>query len=132
MKFNEKLTLKCEVYNRLKVKSEQGTPFLVITEQRWQTLQQKWSYVSAQTRVWQWKLDNSLPGRLGQIGDWLYRAEDRLNKPHAVDDDAQRCVNMLITQIDDHKVSSYNLFAIIYLFILFNSMFIILILSSLY
>ena len=54
---------------------------------------------------WQWKLDSSLPGRLGEIGDWLYRAEDRLQMPHKYDaEDAQASVNMLMKQINDHKV----------------------------
>ena len=105
MEFSDQLALKCEVYDRLRIKSEQGNPFLVITEDRWQTLKQKWTYVTHQTRLWQWKLDSSLPGRVGEIGDWLYRAEDRLQTPHKYDaDNPQNSVNMLMKQINEHKV----------------------------
>jgi len=37
--------------------------------------------------VWQWKLDSNLPGRLGQIGDWLYRSEELVNSELAAIDD---------------------------------------------
>lgn len=52
LSFREELSLKCDVYEKFKVKAETKA-FLVITEDKWTYLQQRWNYTSAQTRVWQ-------------------------------------------------------------------------------
>ena len=98
--------MKCEVYERFQKKAESGT-FLVITEDNWTYIQQRWKYVSAQTRMWQWKLDSNLPGRLGQIGDWLNRAEEMLDNELMYTDDAhEENAKMVRGTLDEHKVMS--------------------------
>ncbi len=55
-------------------------------------------------QVWQWKLDSSLPGRLGQIGDWLHRAEQLLDQPLTYTDLHQENADMLHKRLEHHKV----------------------------
>ncbi len=102
LSFREELHLRCEVYERFKVKAE-ARAFLVITEEKWTYLTQRWRYMSAQTRVWQWKLDSNLPGRVGQIGDWLYRAEELVDgamvEHHTSHRDTANSVQEKITEI---------------------------------
>ena len=56
-----------------------------VTVEKFVTMQHRWTYTTSRTRVWLWKLDNSLPGRVGQIGDWLYRAEEKVTELYASD-----------------------------------------------
>ena len=77
MTFTEDLRLRCQVYERLKIKADTKT-FLAVTAEKWTYISQRWKYTTSRLRVWQWKLDNNLPGRVGFIGDWLFRAEDLL------------------------------------------------------
>lgn len=107
--FQEDLRLRCDVYERFRIKGESKT-LLVITEDKWTYLQQRWSYVSQQTRVWQWKLDSNLPGRLGQMGDWLYRAEEMVQTEINYADKHEDTVENIQTKLEDIGVSSSVLF----------------------
>lgn len=55
-------------------------------------------------QVWQWKLDSNLPGRLGQIGDWLYRAEELLDQELSYTEKHEDNADMLRKRLDHHKV----------------------------
>ncbi len=55
-------------------------------------------------QVWQWKLDSTLPGRLGQIGDWLYKAEELLNQELSYTDKHEDNAEMLRKRLEHHKV----------------------------
>ena len=85
------------------MKAETKT-LLTITEDKWTYFTQRWNYVTARTRVWQWKLDSSLPGRLGQIGDWLYRAEEMLDAELKCAEQHEDTANLLSARLDEHKV----------------------------
>ena len=101
--FTEDLRLKCEVYEQFRVKAESKT-LLVITEDKWTHLKQRWTYVSTRTHVWQWKLDSSLPGELGKIGDWLYRAEELLDADVQQGETPEEKAFYIRSQITDLKV----------------------------
>lgn len=49
-----------------------------LTQDQWLHLDERWKSIYAKTRKWLWKLDTSLPGRLGKFGDWLFNAEELL------------------------------------------------------
>ncbi|CAH1803094.1 unnamed protein product, partial [Owenia fusiformis] len=73
------LKSKREVYERLQMRKESNVS-LTMSEENWIFLQQKWSYVTKRTRKWRWKLDSSLPGKLGYIGQWMKDADDLLEQ----------------------------------------------------
>jgi nesprin-1 len=75
MTFTEELKTKSKMYERLQKHSEEDT-FLVLTQEQWTVVRKRWTSVTQKTRIWQWKLYSNMPGHLGYIGDWLYRAEE--------------------------------------------------------
>jgi hypothetical protein len=115
VKFTEDMRLRFRVFERIRVRVESrdsqaanGAPSDVVTVEKFVHIQQRWTYTSDRTRVWLWKLDSSLPGRVGQIGDWLYRAEERVGDVSAQDHSAlapAAAVDVLQQQIDEMKVS---------------------------
>ena len=104
LSFKEELRVHVDIYERFKSKAESQT-FLVLSEDKWTYLQHRWSYVTSQVHVWQWKLDSNLPGRLGQIGDWLYRAEELLNFEAKPSDHHEESADQIRAKINEHKVS---------------------------
>ena len=102
--FTEDLRLRCKVYERFQIQAREQN-FLVITEDKWTMLNQRWSYVTQRTRVWQWKLDSNLPGRLGHIGDWLYRAEEMVESEIPYVDRHEDTAANINTKLDELKVS---------------------------
>ncbi|XP_035824390.1 nesprin-1 [Aplysia californica] len=53
---------------------------LKITRGDWEKLDIRWQEVDEQVHLWLLKLDSSLPGKLGKLGEWLYHAEKLLRK----------------------------------------------------
>ena len=84
----------------------------MITEDKWTTLSQKWKYVTARSRVWQWKLDNNLPGRMGHIGDWLHRAEESTQAEISVADRHEDTANNIRQRLEEHRLLFQELDAI--------------------
>ena len=105
LEFREELTLKYDVYEAFRKKHDAGS-LLIIKEDKWTYLCQRWSYVKARTRVWQWKLDSNLPGRLGQIGDWLYRGEEMLDGELTFTDQQAENRDMVQQRLAAHKVNT--------------------------
>ena len=101
--FRDEVKLKCEVYEKFRRKAESKT-FLIVTEDKWMYVTQRWRYVTAQMRVWQWKLDSNLPGKLGPIGDWLYRAEERLDTEIKYPEDPEETAKLAHERLEEHKV----------------------------
>lgn len=103
MAFNEELKAHTKVVERLQAQAEDNT-FLVVTMEKWTVVKQKWMHINQQTRIWQWKLDSNLPGQLGHIGDWLYRAEEMVESEiHYVDKHEDTAANIK-TKLDELKV----------------------------
>jgi len=111
LKFTEDLRLRFRVYERLRVQveSEESDKSRsdVVTVEKFVNIQQQWTYTTSRTRVWLWKLDSSLPGAVGQIGDWLYRAEEKVTEFAAEDHSMMapiEAVHCLWQKIEDLKV----------------------------
>ncbi len=74
-----------------------------VTASTWHQIELSWQRLETQLRHWQWTLDTSLPGALGQIGEWLNNAEHILcseDVPPVFDDEA---ANALKVKLDEHK-----------------------------
>lgn len=79
MAFKAELDRREAVYNKLAEKCL-AKKALKITEPMWNELNEKWRDISRRTRMWLWKLDASLPGKLGKFGDWLNQGEEVLEQ----------------------------------------------------
>ncbi len=86
---------------RILILSGNGLPG--VTQESWQQVELSWQKLETQLRHWQWTLDTSLPGVLGQVGEWLNNAEHLLcseDLPAFFDDEA---ANALKIKLDEHK-----------------------------
>ena len=54
--------------------------------------------------MWQWKLDSALPSRLGQLGDWLYRAEEIVDAEINYAEKPEDTAKHIQSRVDEHKV----------------------------
>ena len=114
LRFTEDLRLRARVYERLRVQVDSeasgNSRSDVVTVEKFVNIQQRWTYTTSRTRVWLWKLDSSLPGAVGQIGDWLYRAEEKVSEMAAQDHSTMvpsEAVHCLWQQLEDVKVLRY-------------------------
>ena len=109
LKFTEDMRLKAQIYERIHVtfesnKSDQPAPDVVIVD-KFVRIQQRWTYTTSRTRVWLWKLDKSLPGAVGRIGEWICQAEEKVAKMHSTDHsmlpsvDAAQSLELLIRDL---------------------------------
>ncbi len=57
------------------------------------------------THLWQWKLDSNLPGRLGQIGDWLNRGEEMVEDELSYGDKPEDNADLVHARLEECKVS---------------------------
>ena len=74
-----------------------------VSRDSWHQVELSWQKLETQLRHWQWTLDTSLPGVLGQVGEWLNNAEHLLcseDLPPNFDDEA---ANALKVKLDEHK-----------------------------
>lgn len=69
----------------------------------WQELEPKWRDIARRTRMWLWKLDASLPGRLGKFGDWLNQAEEMLEIEPENQEDHIEMADQLLKLLNEHK-----------------------------
>lgn len=84
--FKAELDRRESVYKKLEEKCL-AKKALKITEPMWTELNTKWRSAARRTRMWLWKLDASLPGKLGKFGDWLNQGEEILEQqPEDVQD----------------------------------------------
>ena len=84
-----------------KVKSGKA---LKITPDQFKPLEDEWKKVSRQTRLWLWKLDASLPGKLGKFGDWLNQAEEILEQEEEILENPEEMAAQLGNILEEHKV----------------------------
>lgn len=82
--------------------------FLVVTPDQWSALQRSWSVVSQRTRLWHWKLDRALPGRLGQIGDWLNKSEVALETDSGMIDHPATSLADVRKKIEEYRVNFHS------------------------
>lgn len=103
MTFTEELKTKTKMYERLE-KHGNDDSFLTLTQEKWTVVRQRWTLVTQQTRIWQWKLDSNLPGQLGYIGDWLYRAEEMVESEIQYVDKHEDTATNIKMKLDELKV----------------------------
>ncbi|KAK3089398.1 hypothetical protein FSP39_003323 [Pinctada imbricata] len=75
--FKTEMDRREKVYDKLAEKCI-AKKALKINDEMWKDLDTKWKHAARRTRMWLWKLDASLPGRLGKFGDWLNQGEEVL------------------------------------------------------
>ena len=102
--FQDDLRLRCAIYDRMKLRADMKKLF-VVTDEQWAVLQHNWTHVSQRMRLWHWKLDSALPGRLGQIGDWLYRNEESLEMDSRLTDESNISPADVRRKIEEYKVT---------------------------
>lgn len=78
MAFKAELDRKESVYKKLEKFVYRKA--LKITEPMWIDLNTKWHTAARRTRMWLWKLDVSLPGKLGKFRNWLSHGEEVLEQ----------------------------------------------------
>nr|CAD7429519.1 unnamed protein product [Timema monikensis] len=75
-----------------------------ITADSWREIDSLWNKLEAQLRYWLWLLDASLPGDLGQVGEWLGRAEALIlsdDIPSAMNEETATIISR---KLEEHKV----------------------------
>ena len=91
------------IYTRLEEKVKSGKAVRITAEQ-FQPLEEVWKKVVRQTRLWLWKLDASLPGKLGKFGDWLNQAEEVLEQEEELLENPDEMAAQLGNILQEHKV----------------------------
>ncbi|CAL1544282.1 unnamed protein product [Lymnaea stagnalis] len=79
LEFKKELDSRKPLYLKLGERVLSGQS-LKIQKPEWEKLDISWQEVDELVRQWLLKLDASLPGKLGKLGQWLYEAEKLLNK----------------------------------------------------
>lgn len=103
MELKDEFAARQRVLEHLRVLILSGNGLPGVTRDAWQQVELSWQKLETQLRHWQWTLDTSLPGALGQVGEWLNNAEHLLcseDLPTLFDDEA---ANALKTKLDEHK-----------------------------
>ena len=110
--FRKELDVQYKIFQEFSVKARHHTA-LTLTNDKWSTLQQRWHYVTTKTKIWLWRLDKCLPGRLGDVGDWLYKAEDVVETPMQPQERHEDTAEELKKTLVRHRVRTrfYNLFS---------------------
>ena len=103
--FKAELDRRGNVYIKLGDKVKTGKA-LKITPEQFKPLEEEWKKVSRQTRLWLWKLDASLPGKLGKFGDWLNQAEEILAQEEEILENPEEMAAQLGNVLAEHKVKS--------------------------
>ena len=75
-----------------------------ISAEQFKPLEEAWKKVVRNTRLWLWKLDSSLPGRLGKFGDWLNQAEEMLEQEEEMLENPEEMATQLGNILQEHKV----------------------------
>lgn len=92
------------IYGKLEEKVKSGKA-VKITAEQFAPLEEVWKRVVRQTRLWLWKLDASLPGKLGKFGDWLNQAEEILEQEEELLENPEEMAAQLGNILQEHKVS---------------------------
>ena len=102
--FKAELDRRGSIYKKLEEKVKTGKA-VRITPEQFAPLEEVWKKVSRRTKLWLWKLDASLPGKLGKFGDWLNQAEDILEQEEELLENPEEMAAQLGTILQEHKVS---------------------------
>lgn len=100
--FKTELDRREPLFSKLGEKVKSGRA-LRISGPEWEKLDSSWQEVDELTRLWLQKLDSSLPGKLGKLGQWLYKAEKLLKKQEEVTDEANKMVVLYAELAQEHR-----------------------------
>ncbi|XP_063222936.1 muscle-specific protein 300 kDa isoform X4 [Bacillus rossius redtenbacheri] len=108
--YSEYAALKSDFDGRVAVhdklcKLVEAQSMISISYESWQEIDRLWFKLEAQLRHWLWLLDSSLPGALGQVGEWLGRAEALV-----VSDDIPSAMNEETATIISRKLEEHKAF----------------------
>ncbi|CAC5404544.1 SYNE1 [Mytilus coruscus] len=106
--FRTKFDKRQKIFQRLEEKVVSKNA-VIITPKMWQELEPKWRDIARRTRMWLWKLDASLPGRLGKFGDCLNQAEEILEIEPENQEDHIEMADQLLKLLNEHK-DFFNMF----------------------
>uniref|UniRef100_A0A2C9KCB0 Calponin-homology (CH) domain-containing protein n=1 Tax=Biomphalaria glabrata TaxID=6526 RepID=A0A2C9KCB0_BIOGL len=76
---------------------------LRIGKPEWEKLDISWQEVDEGIRQWLLKLDASLPGELGKLGQWLYEAEKLMNKKEETNDNLDKMAALYLDLAQKHR-----------------------------
>ncbi|GFR66525.1 nesprin-1, partial [Elysia marginata] len=76
---------------------------LKITRPDWEKLDILWQETDEKVRQWLLKLDASLPGKLGKLGEWLYHAEKLMRKKEEVTDNYEEMATYFAELAKEHR-----------------------------
>ncbi|KAL7297367.1 hypothetical protein TKK_0009753 [Trichogramma kaykai] len=81
------------------------TPSMInISRESWRQLQNSWKQLENLMSRWQWLLDSSLPGELGEVGRWLAYAESLLSSDDDISEEMTEETASIISQkLEVHK-----------------------------
>ena len=96
------------VYKKIGEKVTSGRA-LKLTQGDWEKLETLWNETDEKTRLWLLKLDRSLPGKLGQFGQWLYDAETLLKAENKLLMNPDENLQPLAEILKQHKVRHFDL-----------------------
>ncbi|XP_052236879.1 muscle-specific protein 300 kDa-like [Dreissena polymorpha] len=100
--FKAEVDRRGNIYNKKDEKIRSGKS-VKLTPETFKPLEETWKKVARQTRLWLWKLDASLPGKLGKSGDWLNQAEDILELEKEFLEDPNEMAMQLGKILQDHR-----------------------------
>ncbi|KAH3846241.1 hypothetical protein DPMN_088540, partial [Dreissena polymorpha] len=100
--FKAEVDRRGHIYNKLDEKVRTGKS-VKFTPETFKPLEETWKKVARQTRLWLWKLDASLPGKLGKFGDWLNQAEEILELEEEFLENPNEMAMQLGKILQDHR-----------------------------
>ncbi|KAH9507324.1 hypothetical protein Btru_056910, partial [Bulinus truncatus] len=103
IEFKAELDKREPLYLRLGEKVLSGQS-LKIGKPEWEKLDINWQEVDEGVRQWLLKLDASLPGELGKLGQWLYEAEKLMNKKEETNENLEKMAALYLELADQHRV----------------------------
>ncbi|XP_068085330.1 muscle-specific protein 300 kDa [Anabrus simplex] len=104
MTFKNEVDSKVQVYEKLR-RLVESQNMISITLESWREIDGLWTKLEAQLRHWLWLLDSRLPGALGEVGEWLGRAEALI-----VSDDIPTAMNEETASIISRKLEEHKVF----------------------
>ncbi|PSN50191.1 Nesprin-1 [Blattella germanica] len=111
--FKSEVDDKSRVYEKLR-KLVESQSMISITVESWHEIERLWIKLEAQLRHWLWLLDSRLPGDLGQVGDWLGRAENLIASDDIPSAMNEETASIISRKLEEHKVIIcifiYNIF----------------------
>ncbi|GFG37468.1 hypothetical protein Cfor_07190, partial [Coptotermes formosanus] len=102
---------KAQVYGKLKRVIESQS-MVSITVESWREIERLWTKLEAQLHHWLWLLDSGLPGDLGQVGEWLGRAEALIGSDDIPTVMNEETASIISRKLEEHKVFFADLPAI--------------------